>query len=83
MSLDLGHHEGRVGWDRGLGAYPLPECLGQSTCKEAEAARDEAGQQAAVDLDSEDEVIGGGAAMPNALEGISLSFSDLSQDTSQ
>ena len=59
------------------------ECLGQSTRKEAEAARDEAGRQAAVDLDSEDEAIGGGPAMPNALEGISLSFSDLSQDTSQ
>ena len=59
------------------------ECLGQSTHTEAEAARDEAGRQAAVDLDSEDEAIGGGAAMPNALEGIPLSFSDLSQDTSQ
>ena len=30
------------------------ECLGQSTRTEAEAARDEAGRQAAVDLNSED-----------------------------
>ena len=33
------------------------ECLGQSTRAEAEAARDEAGRQEAIDLGSEDEAL--------------------------
>ena len=56
------------------------ECMGETMRQEAEAARDVAIAQVAVDLDSEDEAIGGGPAEVGGLEGITLSFADFSQD---
>ena len=62
---------------------PEVECMGASTRAEAEAGRDAARRDVdVVDLDSEDEAVGGGPATAGALEGISsqLSFSEFSQD---
>ena len=58
------------------------ECMGESTRAQAEAARDAAAQEHAVDVDSEDEAVMGGAPVHGVLDAASqLTFDDLSEDS--
>jgi hypothetical protein len=57
------------------------ECMGESTRAQAEAARDAAAREHAVDVDSEDEAVMGGPAMAGLLDEASqFTLGDLSQD---
>ena len=55
------------------------ECVGESTRAQAEAARDAAAREHAMDVDSEDEAVMGGAPVRGMLDAASqLTFGDLS-----
>ena len=62
------------------------ECMGESTRAQpqAEAARDAAAREHAVDVDSEDEAVMGGAPVRGVLHAASqLTFADLSEDSDE
>ena len=60
----------------------MNECVGESTRAQAEAARDAAAREHAVDVDSEDEAVMGGAPVRGMLDAASqLTFGDLSEDS--